>query len=131
MGLLKDLTDNTSTTFKAQFVIRDGQVVPETETVKLGNDAVRLDATVLYADMVESTKLVDGSYVETFPPKIYKVYLDCACRIIKNNGGDITAFDGDRVMAVFLGGSKNTSAVKSALQINRAVQYVINPQIKT
>jgi hypothetical protein len=35
-----------------------------------------------------------------------------------------TAFDGDRVMAVFIGDSKNTSAVKAALQINYVTKHL-------
>jgi class 3 adenylate cyclase len=42
-------------------------------------------------------------------------------KIIRNNDGEITAFDGDRVMGVFIGGTKNTSAAKAALQINAFV----------
>ena len=53
-----------------------------------------------------------------------------SCRIIRSDGGEITAFDGDRVMAVYLGDSKNSNAAKSALKINWAVKNVINPAIK-
>src|SRR5207249_8498905 len=36
----------------------------------------------------------------------------------------------DRVMAVFLGNSKNTSAVRSAQMINYAIRAIINPLLK-
>ncbi len=49
--------------------------------------------------------------------------------IIRNNSGVITAFDGDRVMAVFIGNRKNSSATKAALQIN-FITNKINSQIK-
>jgi len=39
---------------------RKGQKVPETEDVRLGNDAVELEGTVLYADLADSTGLVEG-----------------------------------------------------------------------
>jgi class 3 adenylate cyclase len=42
----------------------------------------------------------------------------------------ITAFDGDRIMAVFIGDSKNTSAGRCALKINHAVVEIINPALK-
>jgi hypothetical protein len=45
------------------------------------------------------------------------------------HGGDIRSFDGDRVMAVFLGNQKNTNAAKSALKINWAVINVLRPKI--
>jgi class 3 adenylate cyclase len=107
---------------------RDGQVVPEAENIRLGNDAVKLNGTVLYADMADSTGLVDG-FKDWFAAEIYKTYLVAACRVIRNNGGTITAFDGDRVMAVYIGEAKNSSAAKTALQLNWVV-IQINAAIK-
>lgn len=103
-------------TFSTKWETRDGQVVPGQDTVRLGNDAVKLDGTVLYADMTDSTDLVDN-YKDWFAAEIYKSYLLSACHVIRNNHGEITAFDGDRVMAVFVGASKNSVAAKAALQI--------------
>lgn len=126
---LKELIAEANTTFKAQWVARDGQKVPEPEDIGLeGNNAVNLDATVLYADMADSTGLVDG-YKPMFAAEIYKTYLAGTSRVIRDNGGEITAFDGDRVMAVFIGDSKNTSAAKTALRINSYVTE-LNSAIK-
>jgi class 3 adenylate cyclase len=49
--------------------------------------------------------------------------------MIRNCNGTITAFDGDRVMAVFIGEGKNSAAAKAALQINWA-KKMINEEIK-
>jgi class 3 adenylate cyclase len=107
--------------------VRDGRVVPESEDLPLGNEAVRLEeAVVLYADMSGSTKLVDG-YKWHFPAEIYKAFLYCAARIIRSEGGEITAYDGDRIMAVYVGDSKNTSAARTALKINYCRVEIINP----
>src|SRR5260370_23317492 len=61
---------------------------------------------------------------------MYKVYLSYAARILKNEQVTITAYDGDRVMAVFLGDAKNDLAVRSALKIHYVVQKIINPLMK-
>jgi class 3 adenylate cyclase len=108
---------------------RDGTIVPNPEEVQLGNHAVNLNGTVLYADLVDSTGLVQG-YKNWFAAEIYKIYLMVASELIKNNGGNIAAFDGDRVMGVFIGDSKNSSAVKCALQINHMVSQEIKPRIE-
>ena len=129
MSLTDDLTQEVHSILNTKWETRDGQVVPEADDVQLDNDAVLLDGTVLYADLAESTTLVSG-YKNWFAAEVYKSYLVCACTIIRSNGGEITAFDGDRVMAVFIGDSKNTSAAKAALQINYAVQEIINPKIQ-
>src|SRR5439155_252745 len=49
---------------------------------------------------------------------------------IRSEGGEITAYDGDRVMAVFIGDFKNTSAARAALKINYARIHIVNPAIK-
>ena len=107
---------------------REGKKVPETENVKLGNDAVTLDGTVLYADLTDSTGLVKG-YKDRFAAEIYKSYLSAACHIIRNQSGTISAFDGDRVMAVFIGNFRNSNAAKAALQISFITRQ-INAEIK-
>lgn len=129
MGLLVDLNKEAEQIFKEQWKTREGQVVPESEDLKLSNDAVLLDGTVLYADLSGSTYLVDN-YKQHFAAEIYKAYLHCATKIIRSEGGVITAYDGDRVMAVYIGNTKNTSAARTALKINYAVQYIIPPAMK-
>ena len=129
MGLADDLKTEVPAIFRAQWTTREGQVVPDTPDLKLGNDAVTLDATVLYADIDGSTSMVDSKTAQ-FAAEVYKTYLLCAAQLIRSEGGAITAYDGDRVMAVFIGGLKNTSAVRCALKIKAAVTEIINPAIK-
>jgi class 3 adenylate cyclase len=129
MSLKDDLNSKVVEIFRSRWTKRDGQVVPESDDIKLGNDAVLLNGTVLYADLDESTNLVD-SYTPEFAAEIYKAYLHCVAKIITNEGGVITSYDGDRIMAVFIGDGKNTSAARTALKINWAMEHIINPAIK-
>ncbi len=125
----KDILIEVKEILATKWVTREGKKVPEPEDVQLGNDAVTLDGTILYADLTDSTALVNN-FKEWFAAAVYKSYLAAACHIIRNNDGTIVAFDGDRVMAVYIGGSKNSSAAKTALQIKYIVQG-INAAIKT
>lgn len=129
MALKDDLESDVSTIFKSAWTERDGTVVPSPAVIKLANDAVNLTATVLYADLSDSTKLVDQKTPQ-FAAEIYKTFLLCAAKIIKHFGGTITAYDGDRIMAVYIGKTKNTSAVKTGLKINGAVNDIIMPALK-
>ena len=129
MGLGDDLNSEVRKVFRENWSKRAGRVVPESDDLKLGNDAVTLDGTVLYADLDDSTRLVDTT-APYFAAEVYKCYLVCAARIIRSEGGEITSYDGDRIMAVFIGDSKNSSAARTALKINFAVQKIINPAIK-
>lgn len=108
--------------------VPQGRVVPEPDSPNLtqGNTGVRLDATVLYADIDGSTSMVD-KLSATRAAEYYKAYLECAAKILKSNSGVITAYDGDRVMAIFMGDAQVADAVKSALQLNWAVAHIINP----
>lgn len=131
MGLKDDLTVEVKATFSAQWDVQAAIVVPEAEDLRLNsNHAKDLEtATVLYADLDGSTNMVDG-FDWRFSAEVYKTYLRCAGQVIRSEGGVITAYDGDRIMAVFAGGAKNTSAVRAALKINYAVVNIIRPALK-
>ena len=125
-----DLSTAVTDIFKYQWSETDGRVIPVPGDLGLGNVARSFDAaTVLYADLDGSTSLVDR-YPWQFAAEVYKAYLRCAARIISDEGGAITAYDGDRVMAIFLGQTKNTQAVRAAMKIAYAVEQVINPALK-
>jgi class 3 adenylate cyclase len=129
MSLKDELIDEVAGVFKENWDLRDGIVVPEPEKLRLGNEGVSLDATVLYADIDGSTAIVDNFKPE-FAAEVYKTYLHCAGKVIRAQGGMITAYDGDRIMAVFVGDLKNTSAAFAALKISYCVHYILNPAIK-
>jgi len=129
MALLDELKGEVKKIFGESWQTRDGQVVPDPENLKLGNDAVEFSrATVLYADLSGSTNLVN-SEGWTFAAEIYKTYLYCAAKIIRSEGGSITSYDGDRVMGVFVGKVQCGPAVRCGLKINYAVQEIINPAL--
>jgi len=130
MSLKDEITEMVSKIFWDQWTERDGRVVPEAEDVPLGNEAVKFEsATVLYADMSGSTALVDSN-AWYFAAEVYKTYLYCAARIITNEGGTVTAYDGDRIMAVFIGDSPNSSATRAALKINYGRIHIIMPLLQ-
>jgi class 3 adenylate cyclase len=129
MALKDDLSSEISTILRDQWSIEPGRVVPEPEDLGLGNDATTLDAAVLYADISGSTDMVDR-LLASQAAEFYKCYMVCAARIIKNAGGSVTAYDGDRIMGVFIGDRKNSTAAETALHINWARIHVINPAIE-
>ena len=86
----KDILAEINNIFSTRWSTREGRKVPEAEDVSLGNDAVSLDGTVLYADMADSTGLVNN-FKDWFAADVYKAYLVSACRIIRYNDGGITA----------------------------------------
>jgi class 3 adenylate cyclase len=124
VALREELEADVRDVFRSRWTSRDGDKVPEPENLGLGNDAVKLQATVLYADMADSTVLVN-TYKPHFAAEIYKTFLLCAGRVIRAEGGAITAYDGDRVMGVFVGSLKNSTAARAGLKIHWAVKNII------
>lgn len=129
MGIVDDIHSAVTSIARASWKIRDGQVVPSTDDVALANGAVRLDAVYLYADMADSTGLARDFTRET-AAKVIRCYLDATCRVIKAQHGEIRSFDGDRVMAIFVGKSKNSNAANCALKINYTVQKIVRPTVE-
>jgi adenylate cyclase len=119
----KAVDDILGTTFNE----RNGKVVPNTEDVALKDGAVKLEAAFLYADLAGSSTIAKQCPWDT-TAKIIRSYLDGACRIIRNEGGEIRSFDGDRVMGVFIGDRPCGDAIKAALKIKYATENIIQPK---
>jgi len=131
MGLKEELIAEVKQTFTNTWEVQKATNIPDPKDLRLNsNHAKDLDrATVLYADIDGSTKMVDKCEW-SFSAEVYKAYLRCAAQIIRSKGGTITAYDGDRVMAVFTGEYKNSRAVEAAMKINFAVVKIIRPAIQ-
>lgn len=130
MGLLSDLKSEVEDVFSQTWEVAEAQVVPEPKNLKLSNEARYFNrVTILYADLSGSTRLVDNSSWQ-IAGEIYKTYLLCAARIIRSLDGEITAYDGDRIMGVFMDGSQTSNAAKCGLQLNWAVKNILNPNFQ-
>lgn len=130
MGLAEDVDAEVSGVLSKDWDIRDGRVVPVSSDIALAGGGVRLDAAILYADLVGSTKLA-MSLDKRVTARLFKSFLGASSRIIRHFGGEIRSFDGDRVMGIFLGDSKESVAVKVALKINALVIDVLRPRFKS
>lgn len=130
MALIDDLKVEVGTIFRNEWSEITGRVVPLPGDVGLGNKATLLEnAVVLYADLEGSTNMVDSKKWH-FSAEIYKVFLHCAAKIVKLEGGTITAYDGDRIMAIFIGDNKCDRAIRAGLKLRWAVLNIIQPGMK-
>jgi class 3 adenylate cyclase len=130
MTFATDVEAEVKRIFRQQWETSKATTVPEPSDIALEkNEAKEIDdGTVLYADLSGSTTMVQN-YKPHFAAEVYRAYLYSAAQIIRNEGGVITAYDGDRVMEVYLGETPNTNAATTALKINYAVKNIINPAI--
>jgi len=127
MTFKQELIDKVAEISAGNWGVTAGRVVPELRAISLGNVGKTLSACVLYADLSGSTDIVDRMKPES-AAECYKAFLHCASKLITMNDGVIEAYDGDRVMGVFLGARKETRAVIAALQLHRAMTEIVNPQ---
>jgi class 3 adenylate cyclase len=128
MTWVETLQSNVNDILNTSFAVRDGRVVPETGDV-VGNQAVKLDAAFLYADLAGSARIAAACPWDT-TAKIIRAYLYCATRLIRAWGGHVRSFDGDRVMGVFIGADKETHATRCAREIFYSTSKIIEPTAK-
>ncbi|MFI8370938.1 adenylate/guanylate cyclase domain-containing protein [Streptomyces sp. NPDC085466] len=129
MALGDDIRSDLDKMVGNPWSIRNGNVVPGTDDVGLyNNDAVKLDAVYLYADLLGSTKLARNFTPQT-AGKVIRASLRTASTIIKKTGGEIRSYDGDRVMGIFIGDSKNSNAAEAALKIKYAMKDLVQPAL--
>jgi adenylate cyclase len=128
MAIKEDITSEISSVISTPWNVTDGTAVPDTTDIALQGGGRKLDVVMLYTDLAQSTALV--TYDRRMAAKVFKAFLGMSTRLIRHNGGYIRSFDGDRVMGVFVGGTKNTDAVRTALQVKWAFDEILVPKFQ-
>lgn len=130
MALKEDLEIEVNSIFQTSWNETIGKVIPIPSDIGLGNNAKLLeDAVVLYADLDGSTNMVDQKKWQ-FSAEIYKTFLHCAAKLVKEEDGTITAYDGDRIMAIYIGENKYDRAIRTGLKLKWTVTNIIQPAMK-
>lgn len=128
MALYEDLATRIESITTERWSTRVGLVVPKSDDVALAGGGVTMSATMLYADLADSTLLATR-----FDPRVaamvIKLFLGPTCDIIRYHQGHIRSFDGDRVMGVFVGPSQEQRAVRAAMHIFYAVHELMRPAL--
>lgn len=114
--------------FGKKYEVSNGTAIPKVEDIGLDNAGRKLNLAMLFVDIRGSTKLVDFLH-EVTAAKMYKSFLQGVTRIIRKNGGYVRSFNGDGVLAAFIGDKKCTQAVTSALQISWFCSNILKPKV--
>lgn len=132
MSLIDDLKRKISAYATEPYTTIETTIVPSTDYSKLtfGNKGLTCDFAFLYVDIRSSSKLHE-KYGYTKAAKIYQSFHEINVSIINSNFGSVRAFDGDRILGVFAGSSKNGNAVISAMKIQWAIRNLLNPILGT
>lgn len=127
MALLDTLQSEVDKILGMNWQLKDTNEIPESEEILLANEAFKIEATFLYADLAEVTLLAEKCSWE-ITAKIIRAYLDISARLILAHGGAVRNAGGHRVMGIFRGESPNTSAVNCARKIDWMVEKVLTPK---
>lgn len=112
-SLQPSIESSVNDILKASWNITNGTVVPKTEDIVMKNGGRLVDATYAYADLADSSTIAQLLNNEV-AAKIIRAFVNSATRILRHYNGQIRSFDGDRVMAIFIGEKKNWDAVRAA-----------------
>ena len=74
MSFDEELKKEVRSFFRTEWDVSNAKSIPKSEDIGLGNKAKKSELTMLYADMAESTNLVDN-YEPLYAAEIYKSFL--------------------------------------------------------
>lgn len=129
MSLLEEVTTDVDNYLAGTYDVTKPQDVPESDEVPLGKKAMEFEATALFVDVRQSTDVTDSFRRQT-AAKMTKAYFSGAVRIINRNGGAVRSFNGDGMLAFFIGGTRTSPSVKSAMQIDWFVTELLRPKFE-
>ena len=130
MALKDELATDVQAILGYKWPVTLARIVPEPGDIALGDAAKLLEgAVVFYADLDGSTTMVDTKKW-WFSAEVYKSFLFCAAKLIRAANGVITAYDGDRIMAIFIGDDRCDRAVRTALRLHWATRTLITPALQ-
>lgn len=123
MSFKSDLETQVDSLINTPFKIRDGRVIPTSSSIGPHDYVALSDVAYLYTDMADSSSL-PSRFEYDEGARILRVFLTTVCRVIRDRGGEIRSFDGDRVMAMFKGDDAANDAVDAGLRINWAISVL-------
>ncbi len=124
-----EIIEQVDAFFNETYEITDGRAIPDVDDISLDNEGTELELAMLFIDINESTKIVDGIR-RTTAAKMYKSFLWGIAKIARLNQGELRSFNGDGVLVAFNGDNKRTHATKAALQMNWFVGKVLKSKIQ-
>lgn len=98
--------------------------VPNPEDIPLGKQAAQLEATALFIDIRQSSDIANAVRRQT-AAKMLKSYFRGAVTVINSHGGRVRSFNGDGMLALFIGDVRSSSAAKAAMETKWFVQNIL------
>lgn len=130
MALLDDLKTSVSGYLAGTYETYEPKDVPLPEAIGLGNKAAKMTATALFIDVRQSSDITEAFRLQT-AAKMMKAYFRGAVTVVNANDGYVRSFNGDGMLAFFMGDRRSTNATTAAMQVRWFVDEVLRPQFRT
>lgn len=120
----KDIEDKVKDIIDSNFEVEECYIVPDIDDSRLtfGNKGLRFEATTLYIDMRESTKILNKHNRKTVA-KLHMAYYHTIVKIAKSMGGEVRSFNGDGMLVFFYGTSKQS--LSDSVQAAMKMKYML------
>jgi adenylate cyclase len=128
MTLRTEIDGAISTYLSGNYDTWEPRSVPEPEDIKAGNHAAKLTATTLFIDVRQSSDITNAFRLQT-AAKMMKAYFAGAVKIVNYKSGKVRSFNGDGMLAIFVGDRRSNNAVEAALTIEGFVIEQLRPRI--
>ena len=103
------------------------RTVPLPQDIPLGREAAELQATALFMDLRQSSDITNHFRRQT-AAKMFKSYFHGAVAIVRANNGVVRSFNGDGMLALFIGDFRSSNASKAAMETLWFVRNVLRPK---
>lgn len=100
------------------------RTVPLPEDVPLGKSAALLEATALFVDLRQSSDITNAFRRQT-AAKMLKSYFHGAVKIVRAQDGVVRSFNGDGLLALFIGDERADDAVRAAMEMKWFIEEIL------
>lgn len=98
--------------------------IPKKNHLTFGNTVAEIEhAKVFYIDMRKSRQILTDA-TDFWSAKIHKAFLTAVTRCIENREGHLRSFNGDGILAFFIGDNAASRAVRAAMEIKGFVNHI-------
>lgn len=128
METKESLVKGVDELFWGDYDVTEGRIIPDVNDLSFGNIGKEIELAMLFIDIRESTKIVDGLRRIT-AARMYKSFLWGVAKIARMHDGELRSFNGDGVLVAFIGDTKRTQAAKAAFQMSWFAQKILKPKL--
>lgn len=129
MSTNQEILDIMDNYLNASYVKEDTRVVPKKPDLTFSNTTKKMSfAVVLYVDMRKSRKILSDA-TTFWSVKIHRAFLLALTYCVERRDGHMRSFNGDGILAFFVGENASSRAVRAAMDMKGFV-IKINDQLE-